>query len=299
MNNPHAPNVDTRDNVTGDMVEGAEEISSGALEDIAYLARSANRVKLLVVLASGSYTRRELDDNTGIARTTIGRVVTEFEERGWVERTTDGEYTATPVGRQVVDEFTPLVESMAAIRKLRNLVAWLQATETPINLTHLSDATVIRPEQGDPREIIDYFIERIHDTSEFYTLNQLAPTGEFVEVLLDRLSGDQLTATFVLSVELVDYIRERPERRERWSACIKAGAKVYRFDQPIPCNLLILDETVFIANTQDKYGEPYTMIESDSEAVKSWAYDIISSHQADSERLDANMLKSSTTTEDE
>lgn len=36
-------------------------------------------------------------------------------------------------------------------------------------------------------------------------------------------------------------------------------------------NVMIFDETAYIANTQSEYGEPYTVIETDSDAVRSWA----------------------------
>lgn len=277
----------------------SDAVSSEALEDIAYLARSDNRVRLLTVLASDSYSPQGLDDVTGIARTTIGRIVTEFEGRGWIERTSNGEYTATPMGQQVAAEFTPLVESFEAIRNLGNLVAWLQAAEPSLSLNHLSDATVIRSGQDDPMKIIDYYIERIQDTSEFYTLNQIAPAGKFMEVTRDRLDGDQLTATFVITGDLADYLLDQPKRRDRWRNCITSGAEVYRVDTTVPCNLLILDETVFIAKTQAEQGEPYTMIESTNDAVRSWAYGIIETYLGDAEPLDAGAFESQTTAEDD
>lgn len=281
------------------MARGFDSISSDALEDIAYLAKSANRLRLLDTLASGSYSRRELDERTGIARTTIGRIVNEFEERGWVVRTPDGKYTTTPVGEQVVAEFTPLVESMGAIRKLGNLVSWLQMGEQSISLRHLRNATVRRPEHDDPMEIIDFFVNLIRDASEFYTLNHLAPAVAFTEIMRDRLVADQLTATCVLTGELVDYIHERPDRRERWRECIAAGADVYRYDGEVPCNLLILGEKGFIAKSQAEYGEQYTMIESGHSAVRSWALGVIEKHKADSKRLDSGAFEDSTTSEDD
>ena len=277
------------------MVGDSDGIPADALEDIAYLAKSANRLRLLDTLASGSYSRRELDELTGIARTTIGRIVNEFEERGWAERTPDGEYTTTPMGEQAVTEFTPLVESMGTIRKLGNLVVWLQAVEPPLGLHHLSDATVRWPEQDDPMEIIDFFTDLMRDTSEFHTLNHLAPAVTVTEIMRDRLVADQLTATFVFTGELVDYIQRRPDRRERWRDCVAAGADVYRYDGAVPCNLLIFDEREYIAKSQAEYGDQYTMIESDNTAVRAWAREVIETHKTDSKRLDTGAFGDPTT----
>ena len=281
------------------MVENSDGIPADALEDIAYLAKSANRLRLLDTLASGSYSRRDLDERTGIARTTIGRIVNEFEERGWAERTPNGEYTTTPVGEQVVTEFMPLVESMGVIRELGSLVTWIQAVEHPLSLHHLSDATVRWPEQDDPMEILDFFVDLIRDTSEFYTLNHLAPAVAFTEIMRDRLVADQLTATCVFTGELVDYIQRRPDRRERWRDCVAAGADVYRYDGAVPCNLIILDKRGYIAKSQAEHGNQYTMIESENSVVRAWAMEVIETHKVDSRRLDTGAFEDPTTAEDD
>jgi ribosomal protein S19E (S16A) len=47
-----------------------------------------------------------LTDVTDASRPTLGRILHEFEERGWTERTDDG-YVTTAAGEHVVAEFTP------------------------------------------------------------------------------------------------------------------------------------------------------------------------------------------------
>ena len=130
------------------MVGDPDAVPAGALESIAYLARSHNRVALLATLSTGAYTPSDLHDATGVARTTVGRIVNEFEEREWVERTSDGTYVTTPTGDQVAAEFTPFVESMAVVRKLGDKVAWVQEVDPPLDLHHLGEAVVRR---GHPR----------------------------------------------------------------------------------------------------------------------------------------------------
>lgn len=262
-------------------------IPTGALEDIAYLARSANRVKLLEGLASGSYTRRELDEKTGIARTTVGRIVNEFETREWVERTSDGTYVATPTGEQVVGEFTPLVEAMAAIRKLGDLVAWLQAPDQSISLRHFSDATVRRPKSTDPMAPTACYTDALRDAEEFHCLIGVVPPVSFETAMRDAVLDRELTVEHIITESEFAYVRDHPERAPRWREYVEEGANVYRYDGSVPCNLIFLDETVYIAKSQSEYGEPYTVIESENDAVQSWAQEIIETHRADSKRLDA------------
>lgn len=269
------------------MVGHRDTVSTDALEDIAYLARSANRVRLLNALASGSYTRRDLDELTGIARTTIGRIVSEFEDRGWVERTADGEYTTTPMGTQVAAEFTPLVDAIAGVRKLGNLVAWLQAAEQAINLHHFSDATVRRPDATDPMAPTVCYTEGLREADEFHCLVAVAPPISVEKVMREEVVEGGLTVEHVISGSEFAYLHDHPERLPRWRDYIKAGANVYRYDGPVPCNLVILDETVYIAKSHGEYGEPYTLIESENDVVRSWAHEIIETHKGESEPLNA------------
>lgn len=262
-------------------------VPDDALDDIAYLARSTNRVRLLDALATGSFTRSDLEDLTGIARTTIGRIVNELEERGWVVRTSNGEYTATPTGEQAVTEFVPLVESMAVIRKLGDTVAWLQTDAVSIDFHHFSDATVRRPESTDPMAPTACYAEGLRDADEFYCLVSVAPPVSVENVMVEEVVEQNLTVEHVISESEFAYLHDHPERLAHWREYIEAGANVYRYDGTVSCNLVILDETVYIAKSHGEYGEPYTLIMSDNDVVRSWAQEVIETYRAESKRLDA------------
>jgi len=67
---------------------------------------------------------------------------------------------------------------------------------------------------------------------------------------------------------------------------------VYVHDQPIPCNLLVFDETVLIKRSgtgpiDDSYGVP---IVSENEAVLAWAHDLIDRYRDDADRIEARAL---------
>ncbi|MFC7009476.1 helix-turn-helix domain-containing protein [Halalkalicoccus salilacus] len=99
-----------------------------ALDDIAFLARSASRVRVLETLASDPHDRAELQAETGIPRATVGRIVTEFETRGWVKD--DGRrYSTSPLGSFLVAEFRSLLEGVKTMQKLRGVIEWLPTRE--------------------------------------------------------------------------------------------------------------------------------------------------------------------------
>ena len=271
------------------MVNQDDTIPNEALEDVAYLSRSANRVKILAALTRGPYSRRDLAELTGASRTTLDRIVNELEERSWAKRTTDGDYTATPAGNHLMAQLTPFIESVEAIRRLDEAVAWLPADELSIGLHHFSDALVLRPEQDDPMETVDYFTDLIRDTAEFRVLTHLAPPAPLSRAMRDRITTGELNAEYVLTDELIDYLRGQPERRGRWRDILEGDADVVRGKGPIPCNVWIFDDIVLIKKSgpepiEDSYGVP---IKSENEAVRSWAHDLIERCRANATCVDA------------
>ena len=273
------------------MPNRSEVTSTEALEDIAYLSRSPNRVMILDALTREAHSRRDLAGQTETSRTTLDRIVNELEERGWVQRTTDGDYVGTPTGKHLMAQVRPFIDSVEAIRRLDEAVAWLPTDELSIGLHHFSDALVLRPEQDDPMETVDYFVNLIRDTAEFYVLTHLAPPAPLARAMRDRIVTGRLSAEYVLTDELINYLRDQPQRREHWRDIIDGGADVYQGQGPIPCNLWIFDDIVLIKKSgpepiQDSYGVP---IQSENETVRSWAHDLIDRCRADAARVDVEM----------
>lgn len=140
-------------------------IPIGALEDVEYLSRSANRVVILDALTRGPSARRELAEVTGVSRTTLDRIVNELESRGWAERTPEGTYTATPAGSHLMQQFRPFLDAVEALRQLDEAVAWLPEDELDVGLEHFSDAVVRRPQDGDPVEGVEYMTGLVRDAA--------------------------------------------------------------------------------------------------------------------------------------
>jgi predicted transcriptional regulator len=269
------------------MTSGIDATADGALEDIAYLSRSANRVGVLDALATGAHTRRELMTATDVSRTTLGRILNELAERGWAERTTDGDYVATPTGEHVVREFLPSVEAMNAIRSLDGAVAWLPTEELSIGLHHFGDATVRRSDPNAPVEPGRRLAELLRDASTFATLTYFSPPLAVGRAMREGVVHGELSAEHVLAGGLVGYLRERPDDPPGWREYVDAGARVYRYDGHIPCNLFVVDETVFVPNDRADTKHPGVAIETENETVRSWAHGLIETYRADAQRVDA------------
>ena len=268
------------------------EIPAGAMEDIAYLGRSANRLCLLRALAGEPATRSALVERTGIASTTIGRILNELEDRRWVERTSDGEYEASPTGRIVVREFEPLVDAMHTIGRLDEAVELLPLAELSIEISAFSDARVVEPSPNAPFELVERMAELIQDATVFRVLTFLDPPQPVGEAMEDGVLGGRLTAEAVLAGGLVEFLRTRGKQPPRWRQFIEAGASVYRYGGHIPCNLFLMDETVLIMSDQPKGGG--AAIESENETVRRAVMELYEDYLEAADPIEADYFASQT-----
>ena len=263
-------------------------LPEAALEDVAYLSRSANRVRILETLADGPHTRRELMDATGVSRTTLGRILNELAERGWAERHTDGPYAATRTGEHVVASFLPLIDAMVTVRSLGEAANWLPRSVHDVGIDAFRDATVHRPDQNAPMSLARELVDRIEGAESFRTLTYLAPPEHAVaEVLHERVRDPDVSSDFVLAGGLADHLAGDPERRGRWRESIEAGAVVHSYDGRIPCNLFVIDGTVLVVNTSSEDGTPGAFLESDDPRALEWADSLIESYREEAEPLGA------------
>ena len=258
------------------MTGSGSDLSAEALDAVAYLARSANRVRILDALSRNAFTRGELADRTPASRTTVDRIVNEFEERGWAERGSEGTYAATTIGEQLMRRFRPFIESVMALQRLEGAVEWLPLGELPLGLEHFSDAVVWEP-ATDPVETVEFMCDLVRDSSQFRVMADLVPPEPLEVVITDRIQADRLTVDGVTTDQVLRHIGGRPERADRWRVMGEAGATVASHDGPLPCNLWVFDGTLLIKRSSpgpidESYGVP---IVSTDATVLEWAHELI------------------------
>ena len=281
-------NIDTYAHGRWNMSEQCETPSEEGLADIAYLARSANRVKILNALVSGSYTSRDLKQATGVSRSTLERIVSELEGRDWIERTTRGEYTATTVGEFAMSEFAPLADSMTTLRTLGDAVDYLPREELSIGLHHFSEASVRAPNSNSATAPAAYMAKLLREATEFACLVRVAPSLGFEIAMRDRAATGELTTEHVVTEDELAYIAEQPDRVRRWREYLEAEVDVFCYAGDIPCNLFVIDETVLVL---DREPTVCAFIESENETVRTWARDVIEAYRMEADRLQADVFR--------
>ena len=254
-----------------------------ALEEIEFLALSANRVEVLELLAERGHTRNELAAETGASQATLGRILGDFRERSWIRR--DGsEYVATATGGLVASGFTDLQEIIETERRLREVVDYLPTAELTFDLRRLADATITTPSQTRPNAPLSRLLELLEDADDVRTVSH-AFNEQTLTVVQERAATDEQTFRGVFSRSAIEALVDDPELRDRLEALLATdGASVRVRDGTVPLAVMLLDDVVYLL-LRDEGGVLRASIDTDDPAVRSWAEGTIEEYWTDADSL--------------
>lgn len=145
--------------------------TKGALDEIQFLANSANRVQVLYRLNTGPASRRELQEETEVSRSTTARVLNEAETWGWVT-SAGSEYQITSVGEVMVSEFCTYVEAVEGIKRLGKALDWLPEPVYELDFRCFRHANITTPTEDNPTAMFDRGLEYIRTADKYRGLTQ-------------------------------------------------------------------------------------------------------------------------------
>ena len=259
-----------------------------ALDDISFLSRSVSRVQVLETLALSPHDRAELQAATGIPRATVGRIVTEFEARGWVKH--DGRYyTTSPLGGFLVSEFQSLVEGVTTMQKLRGVIEWLPTDEFDFPLDRFSNADITLPSATDTTAPVVRAADLVEEGNDVSIL-AFGSAPPVVEAGWRTTVNGADSFEIIFAADTIDVLTTDPDVG-MWLHDL-AGCEqgvVRRYDGTVPYNLAVIDDTANFALV-DEHGAPAALIESTDEAILSWAISTIDAYRRESESLGPDEL---------
>lgn len=256
------------------------------LAEIEFLALSANRVTVLESLADGRRSRSALAEATGASQATLGRILGDFEDRGWVVRT-EGKYAATATGRLVAEGFRDLLDVMAAERDLRDVVAYLPTEAMEFDLRHLADARIVTPTETRPNAPLQRLLELMR-AADSVTAFSHALNDQSLAVVADRLGEQEFEA--VLTQGAIDALAADETLRERLRRVVSAPSAGIRVaEDDIPVAVTIADDVVNILVRDDR-GVVQASLDTTDPAVREWAERRYEHYRVHSEPLTADDL---------
>lgn len=256
------------------------------LDDIAFLARSNNRVKVLQELTEGDRTRRHLREKTGISQPTLGRILDGFQDRAWVTKNGRG-YALSPLGRVLADEFEGLMDTTETIQQLRDLAPRLPLETMDFDLRLLAKGTITTPKPTDATAHFRRERKLLEETERIQFLcNQAQP--ETVKRYRNWVveGGGQLEA--IIAGDAIDAASADAEMGAYLHDMLASNrVTILRYDGSVSMMLGLLDEIASIVPL-DHNGVPCAFIESDDEAVRTWVSDTIETYREQANPISPN-----------
>ena len=257
------------------------------LDDIAYLARSDNRVATLDRLAEEPATRRALHDETGISQPTLGRVLDGFAERGWVtcDRTNGKEYAITPLGELVAASFGDLYDAVGTMQRLRPIADGLPLDRMDFDLRRLDEAEVTLPTGADSMAHFRREDELVADADRvrFLCASAYAPS---IETYRDRFVGGDQHLEAIITGQALDAAASNPDTAPLVRELATADTvTIHRYEGPVSVMLGRIDDVASIVPL-DEDGVPRGFVESRDPVVRDWVDRELAAFEAEATPLE-------------
>lgn len=247
------------------------ETSDSSIADVAFLARSDHRVCVLGELAAGDRTRTELREATGIIQPTLGRILTDFEDRGWLRRE-GSTYSLTPFGALLAEQFAELVAVVDTMREFRDVARRLPLDEMDVDLRRFGRARITTPSETDAMA----HLRREEELAEgAESLRHLCSSAfpPHIKTYRDRIVEGGQRFEAVITGDALDAASEDPETAGWVRDIAEAdGASIYRYDGPVAYQLGVADETALIVPL-DEAGAPCAVVETEDDVIRRWVDD--------------------------
>jgi len=242
-----------------------------ALEDVEFLALSANRVAVLQSLAAGSRSRSDLAAETGASQATLGRILADFEERSWVRRA-ESAYEATATGRLVADAFSELLEALELERDLREIGEYLPAEELGFDLARLTDATITVPTGTRPNAPVQRLIDLERDAAEVRAFSH-AFNEQTLSLMAERAAEGTVRFRGIFSPDAVAALTGDDALRRHLLTLVDADDAAVRVrSSGVPVAGTLVDGRLHLL-VRDDSGVLRAAIDTDDPAVREWADD--------------------------
>lgn len=253
------------------------------IADVSFLCRSPNRVAVLAALAAEPCDRRTLRDRVDASRVTVGRILSDLEDRGWVRR--DGtDYTATTAGRVVAAAVDDLQSTLAAADRLGPLLDHLPVEDFDFDLRALADAEVVTPTPTEPTAHVDR-ISALFDGASDVSMVVSSATPGVVTVNHGRVVAGDQQLDAVATPAAFEVIRDHETMATQVAEMVDTGNVQFYERETVPFQFGIFDDVTAVSADGD--GVPSGIVVSDDEAVEQWAHAVFERLRADATCVEA------------
>jgi predicted transcriptional regulator len=265
------------------MKRGKSESNGDSIpENMEYLTSSRNRVKVLRSLVGASGTPEEVRDGLGVPRSTFQRILSELQERNWVEKR-DGVYTVTPLGEYVEGYFSDSVEEMSTVDRLERFFEYVPFSEVGVGFDAIAESEVTLSQPSNPHAPTERTLGALEEADEVRALSPVITdihSKRFYEAILN----DETYVENVIPSSVAEAILSRYEGR--FDDVRGTGkTETYVYDGELPLGLMVIDGTAFLGAYDDD-GIARALVENDTDEMLEWARGYHEEYKESSETFD-------------
>lgn len=261
---------------------------NSSLDEIAFLANSANRVAVLRSLTEGPHSRHVIAEKTDVSRVTLGRILDELETRRWI--TQQGTVCdITTLGAWVIEEFTEFCEMMEDEQRLRTVYRWFPEEGYGFHNSCLAGAEITLVSRADASAPISQLIHQF-EIGGLVRAFSFAITSQFLESCWRHVRDGRVRWEWVFTPAVLNVLRTSPEMA-RWSKeMLESGRAAYRvYDGDIPY-VVIVSEEMMNLRLADEDGAATALIQSEDDEVRTWGESTFEEYWSDSTPVTADVF---------
>ena len=257
-----------------------------SIEEIKFIASSEHRVEVLETLTESGCTRRTLQSETGAHASTIGRVLGDFENRHWIERS-GSTYELTPLGAFVADRFAKLRGAMETEGKLRDVWQWLPREMEGFSVDMFADATIAYPPAGYPYEPVERVIQLVEESDSIRgfgaTVFKAVANEVFCRQALEGMDVEFIYSPAVLAAT----VEWNPDLFEK-AASLDHCTILVHDDLPDRrrCGIDIFDDRVAICCHDTETRALRAWIDTDTPEAREWARTVFERYRETARPID-------------
>lgn len=242
-----------------------------AFDAASFVLRSRNRLAILTAVAAHSRTRADLVSTTGSSRETVGRILRQFEKRGWVEHD-GGTYAATARGRAIATTIDGMLERLEALAALDPVLPWFPVDDLDLPAGALADAAVTVPDVTQPVRPTNRLTE-LGSAAGVVRLYAVGVTPDATALHRDRVRDAGQSLELATTPDGVDAARGTPPVREPLADLLETDAVVAVTDpDPLLPFFGRFDGTSVIGVTNDA-GSIAGVVEWTDDRIVDWVDD--------------------------
>lgn len=255
-------------------------------EEIEFLVRSDHRVAVLETLADRPRDRTELRSATGASRSTMGRVLSAFEDRRWVVRN-GRTYELTVLGAFVADRLEELRDAMRLERTLRDVAQWLPYEIDGFSVDLFTDAVVSHPGPGYPYRPVERIEHLLDEAETVYGFGMAMLKSSALEAFFER-TLDDLDCEYVYPPAVFEELLAWDEETVM-EATTRPGYTVLLHDSlPVRewCGICLFDERVSICCYDPETGLLQAVVDTESPEMRAWAESVYERYRSEARPLE-------------